>query len=125
MSPRNRAKDLLLHLLAWATLISLPSIVFSFSPKPQFEAVLSRYPQQVALVVAGRSSFSGDHTFTSRTYVLLPSVFVSPKAIQLRQSDGREVIVEELRGSFILFASILLVSITYYFYRRWTRIPTA
>lgn len=122
--PLNPWKDLLVHLGAWAVLLLLPSLFYSFFPNPDFDAVLKRtYPDETVVVLGGRSQFSGSNTFSRRHYVLFPSVFTDPKYVQVEQRNSNTPAVLEERGLFLTTLAIFIGLCVYYFRRRWRTKP--
>ena len=113
-------KDVLVHLAIWAALLSVPSIFYSFYPKPEFSAALrSQYPHQVALVMGGRDSFGGNTTYARRTYFLLPSALQVPKIVQITQENsGLPKVV--VKGNFFPVSLVIFIGFNcYYFRKRW------
>ena len=113
-------KDVLVHLAVWVTLLSAPSIFYSFFPKPEFGAALrSRYPHEIALVMGGRDSFSGNTTYARRTYLLLPSALQVPKLVQVTQENSAPPIVVVQGNLFLVLLLIFIGLSCYYFRKRW------
>ena len=113
-------KDLLVHLAIWAVLLSVPSIVYSFFPKPEFNAALqSKYPHQIALVVGGKDSSSGGATYARRSYLLVPSALQLPEVVQITQvnSEPPKVVVQS--NLFLISLVIFIGFSVYYFRKRW------
>ncbi|WP_460877759.1 hypothetical protein [Rhodanobacter koreensis] len=118
--PMNPWKDVLVHLALWAVLLSIPSIFYSFFPKPDFDAVLRvQYPSQIALVMGGKDSFGGNTTYSRRSYLLIPSMFHDPKFVQILQTNSEPPKVVEHRGSFLITLVIFVGLCCFYFCKRW------
>jgi len=113
-------KDVLVHLAIWAALLSVPSIFYSFYPKPDFSAALrSQYPHQVALVMGGRDSFGGNTTYARRTYLLVTSALQVPKFVQITQEDSGPPKVVVQANFFPVTLAIFIGFNCYYFRKRW------
>lgn len=121
MKPWN---DVLVHLAIWIALLSMPSIIYSFFPNQAFDAVLrSHYPNQIAVVMSGKDSFSGNMTYSSRSYLLVPAVFHDPKFVQIKQTNAKPPEVIEHRGLFLTTLLIFIGLCGYYFWTRWRTRP--
>ena len=116
----NPLKDVIVHIVMWLVLLSIPSLIFSYFPQSDFDKALSKYPGQTAFVIAGKNSRSGDHTHASRHYVLFPSVFYAPKFVSLAQQDSEQVTISESKGLFFVVLLFFTVGAAYYFRKRWT-----
>lgn len=122
--PLNPWKDLILHLGAWAVLLALPSLFYSFAPNSDFDLALKRaYPNETAIVLGGHSQFSGSGTLKRRSYVLFPSVLIDPKFVQVEQRNSSTPAVLEERGLFLATLVIFFGFCSYYFWRRWRTRP--
>ena len=123
--PMNPWKDVLVHLALWIALLSIPSIFYSFFPKPDFDAVLRQhYPNQIPLVMGGKDAFSGATTYSRRSYLLVPSVFHDPKFVQIVQRNSEPPTVVEQRGLFLIALAIFVGLSCYYFQKRWRAQPS-
>jgi hypothetical protein len=121
MPRMSRWKDVLVHLAVWSMLLWVPSAIYSFFPKPEFNTLLkSRYPNEFALVAGGRDQFSGSTTYSHRSYWLIPSALQVPRFIRVSQwcSEPPKV-VDQGGGPFLLTFAIFLGFNVYYFQRRW------
>ena len=113
-------KDVLVHLVIWAALLSVPSVFYSFYPKPDFSAALRRqYPHEVALVLGGRDSFGGNATYARRTYLLVPSALQVPKFVRITQENSGPLKVVVQGNFFLLTLAIFIGFNCYYFRKRW------
>jgi hypothetical protein len=113
-------KDVLVHLAIWAVLLSVPSIICSFFPTPDFNAALrSQYPHQIALVISVRSSVSSNTTYARRSYLLIPTTLQAPKIIQISQLNSEPPKVVAQGDSFLVFLAIFIGFNCYYFQKRW------
>ena len=118
--PMTPWKDVLVHLVIWAALLSVPSIIYSFFPKPDFNAALrSKYPHQISLVMGGKDSFSGNTTYVRRSYLLVPSALQVPEVVQVTQvnSEPPKVVVQ---GHLFLISLVVFIGFSFYYFRkRW------
>lgn len=118
--PMTPWKDVLVHLAIWAVLLSVPSIIYSFFPKPDFDAALrSKYPHQITLVMGGRDSFSGNTTYARRSYLVVPSALQVPEVVQVTQvnSEPPKVVVQ---GNLFLVSLAFFIGFSFYYFRkRW------
>ncbi|OOG64855.1 hypothetical protein B0E46_05520 [Rhodanobacter sp. B04] len=118
--PMTPWKDVLVHLAIWAILLSAPSIVYSFFPKPDFDAALrSKYPHQIALVMGGGDSSSGNTTYARRSYLLVPSAPQLPEVVQITQVDSERPKVVVQNNLFLISLVIFIGLSVYYFRKRW------
>ena len=118
--PMSPWKDLLVHLVIWAVLLSVPSIIYSFFPKPDFDAALrSKYPHQIALVMGGRDSFSDNTTYARRSYLLVPSAFQVPEFVQITQVNSEPPKIVAQANLFLVSLALFIGLSWYYFRKRW------
>jgi hypothetical protein len=116
----NPWKDVLVHLALWAVLLSIPSFIYSFFPKPDFDAVLrSQYPNQIALVIGGKDSFSGDTAYARRSYLLVSFALQVTKIVRVTQINSEPPKAVEQKGLFLVTLAIFIGFISYYFWKRW------
>jgi hypothetical protein len=109
----NWLKHTVLGLLVALPLIALCGFAF---PWPAAEQALSRYPGQTPVTVAffyhskswkdSRSNAWVTRTSETRSYVLLPSVFIHPKIVTVSQENNNQPSVTESVAP--LFAVILI-----------------
>jgi len=119
--PMTPWKDVLVHLVIWALLLSVPSIIYSFFPKPDFNAALqSKYPHQIFLVMGGKDSFSGNITYALRSYLLVPSALQEPEMVQVTQvnSEPPKVVVQD---HLFLISLLILIGFSFYYFRKRRR----
>ena len=104
-----------LQLLKWLLKVGMPVSVAAFlliplygyfNPWPPAASLSQSYPGQSAILVGAsyRASYttSGSTVRMSRSYVLFPSVFGSPKTITITQVNSEPPSVGELSYGFLL-----------------------
>lgn len=92
-------------------------IYFSFSDLRK--VVTDKYPDQVVVLIGAYSDSNGESKVEARSYILLPSVFMSPVIISvIRVNESKPTLSERPLPAWFLLVSIGFLLIGLVNYRR-------
>lgn len=113
-----------------AYIVLIPTVAFYGLLKPWISAVpiLSTYEGQFPITIGfgyrAEHSQNASHRYVSRSYILVPSVFLDPKTLIVSQTDSEPPVLTEQRYGFLLQFGWIVVCFfgTWWFWFRPGRI---